>query len=226
MIQQRHISNNSVFRIFLFTQICFLFLSSCTENKKIKAKEVFNIDPKIKVEVEKNISSIDLDLGIEGISVYNNRVYLDFYEDGKQILSNTNKNESSIFRSSYYWMNDTLVIDGLFGLFGGSGFTIKMINDDVVLYHLLASDESPSYAHTAKSPLVSRLEVPCTASQVILSEIPDKSRQNILYGCVEFESDEYYKRSGSINGKEFPRKKQQAKMKIFFKSEFLDIDFK
>jgi hypothetical protein len=89
---------------------------------------------------------------------------------------------------------------------------------------MLASDDFPSYAYKENDSLIYRLEVPCTETKIILSEIPDSTKKPIVYGYVEFKSNNYYMSSGSADGHEIlPRKKQRANMKIYFKSGKLDL---
>ena len=115
-------------------------------------------------------------------------------------------------------------IDGAFGLFGGTGFSIKIIKGKATLYHMLASDEFPSYAYSEKDSLIFRLEIPCTDTKIVLSEIPDKTKKQVIYGYVEFKSGDYYASSGSVDGQEIlPRKKQRANMRIYFKSAHIDF---
>lgn len=76
---------------------------------------------------------------------------LDLYEDDKLSISlKEQDNKSTVFKSFYYWQGDTLAIDGAFGLFGGTGFSIKIVKDNATLYHMLASDDFPSYAYKEK----------------------------------------------------------------------------
>ena len=150
-------------------------------------------------------------------------MYVDLYEDNKLTISTKDEEKSTVFNSFYYWQGDTLNIDGAYGLFGGTGFTIKVINDKPKLYHLLASDEIPSYSYRENDRLISRLEVPCTDTKIVLSEFPNSTKQQTIYGYVEFKSSEYFASGGSVDGKELPRKKQKTNMKIYFKSGYLDI---
>jgi hypothetical protein len=150
---------------------------------------------------------------------------IDFYENDKLILSTKEQdNKSTVFKSFYYWRADTIDIDGAFGLFGGTGFNIKIIKGKATLYHMIASDDFPSYAYKEKDSLIFRLEVPCSDTKIILSEIPDSTKNQVVYGFVEFKSREYYASSGSVDEQEIlPRKKQRVNMKIYFKSAKLDL---
>jgi hypothetical protein len=157
------------------------------------------IDPLIRSEVEKNINTSGFGNGQENILMYNNRMLADLYEDDKLKVSTKNQDKKLLFKSFYYWQGDTLGIDGAFGLFGGTGFSIKIIKGKATLYHMVASDDFPSYAYKEKESLKNRLEVSCTNTKIILSELPDKTKKQIIYGYVEFKSGEYFQSNGSAN---------------------------
>lgn len=211
---------------YLITIIAFFStFCSCGQSKQNNSTGGITIDPTIKAEVEKNITPSEFGAGQDKIQIYNNRMLLDFYEDDTLSLSlKKQDNKDIVFKSFYYWQGDTLGIDGAFGLFGGTGFSIKMIKDKATLYHMLASDDFPSYAYKEKDSLIFRLEVPCTDTKMILSEIPDSTKKEVIYGYVEFKSGDYYASSYSADGQEIlPRIKQRANMRIYFKSAYLDI---
>lgn len=209
--------------IILFT-FCSI-LSSCGQSTKDTSISGLTIDPNIKSEVEKYITPSEFGAGMDKILMYNNLMLLDFYENDSLIVSiKEQDNKSTIFKSFYYWQSDTLAIDGAFGLFGGTGFAIKIINGKATLFHMLASDEFPSYAYKEKDSLIFRLEVPCTDTKIVLSEIPDSTQNQTIYGYVEFRSGDYYASRGSAEGQEIlPRIKQRANMRIYFKSARLDF---
>jgi hypothetical protein len=181
------------------------------------------INPNIKSEVEKYIHpSKEFDEVEKEIQLYENSFLGEYYKNDKLELSSNDSSKKMIFKSCYYWINDTLNIDGAFGLFGGSGFGIKITKDKEIVYHLLSSDESPSYAYKENDSLLFRLEVPCTDYKIILSELPNSSKKQIIYGYVEFKSKDYYASAGSVEDKEIlPRIKLRSNMKIYFKSGFM-----
>ncbi|NJM78438.1 MAG: hypothetical protein HC854_00165, partial [Flavobacterium sp.] len=82
-----------------------------------------------------------------------------------------------------------LNIDGGFGIFGTIGFCIKIKDNRTEVFHMLSSDDFPAYAYKEKDSLIMRLEVPCKNTRIILSEIPNVKDRQIIYGCVEFESE-------------------------------------
>lgn len=200
-------------------------LYSCGQSKKNNSTNGIFIDPTIKIEVEKHINPSEFGAGQDKILIYNNLLLVDLYENDKLSLSfKEQEKKNMVFKSFYYWQSDTLGIDGAFGLFGGTGFSIKIVKGRATLYHMLASDDFPSYAYNEKDSLIFRLEVPCTDTKIVLSEIPDSTRNHVVYGYVELKSGDYYISSGSADGQEIlPRKKQRADMKIYFKSKNLNF---
>jgi hypothetical protein len=150
---------------------------SCGQTAKDNSTGGLTVDPTIKTEVEKNTSPSEFGAGQDKILIYNNLMLVDFYENDKLIMSTKEQdNKSTVFKSFYYWRGDTLAIDGAYGLFGGAGFSIKIIKGKATLYHMLASDDFPSYAYKGKDSLDFRLEVPCTDTKIVLSEIPDSTK--------------------------------------------------
>jgi hypothetical protein len=108
-------------------------LCSGGQSTKDNSTSGLNIHPGIKTEVEKNISPSEFGAGQDKILIYNNRMLLDFYEDDKLSISlKEQDNKSTVFKSFYSWEGDTLGIDGAFGLFGGTGFSIKLIKGDTL----------------------------------------------------------------------------------------------
>ena len=211
----------------LITTHVFLMIHSFSFNlygqtKTNQLPDNFTIDPKIETEVKKYISKSELsDTGEKAKElIYNNRIIGEFYQNDKLIFSSEDSTERNlVFKSFYYWQNDTLVIDGAFGLFTGIGFSLKIHNGKTTLYHMVASDETPGYAYKESDTLTYRLEIPCTETKTILSEIPDSTKKQMIYGYVEFTSSEYYETIGSVDGKEFlPRIKDRVNMKIYFRS--------
>ena len=206
--------------LFVVATVCNLLFACGQVNTKSTIVNV-EIDVDIKDKVEKNISSSPFAMG--DLQVYNNRIFLETYENDK-LVATANGDKETVFKSFYYWYGDTLAIDGAYGLFGGTGFTIKIVNGKATLYHLLAADEEPTFAYNKKDSLLYRLEVPCTDTKITLSEIPDSTKNQTIYGYVEFKSDNYYDSPGYYDADELSqRKKLRDNMKIYFKSNRLKI---
>ena len=210
--------------LFFVLFICTMLLACGQNNTKSDILGVA-LDDNIKNEVEKNISSSQFGSMGSPIPIYNNKIFVDTYVNDR-LSSSINGDKETVFKSFYYWNKngDTLSIDGAYGLFGGTGFTIKIVNGKATLYHLLAGDEDPIFAYNEKDSLVYRLEVPCTDTKIILSEIPDSTKSQTVYGYVEFKSNNYYESPGYYDADELSqRKKLRDNMKIYFKSDRLRI---
>ena len=214
-------------RFSTFTLICLLviFTSYIPANNQSSIEGII-IDPTIKDSVEKLITKSEFEFNEQSqISVYNNKVFAEIFENDKLAVSTYDNPPSLVFKSFYYLKTDSLFIDGAFGLFTGMGFTISIANKKATLAHMLTSDETPGYAYNEKSALLFRINVPCIDTKIILSELPDPAKKTTIYGYVEFKSKDYYSSSGSADGKEIlPRSKNRANMKIYFKSNFLPLD--
>jgi len=210
----------------VFSIICFLIgLNSCGQTND-KTVSNFEIDEKIKDKVEEVISDSEFGSQMGDIFlIYDNSMIADYFEDDSLVMSTKNEKRKMPFKSFFYSQNDTLAIDGAYGLFGGFGFSIKFIDKEPVIYHMLAGDDFPTYSMTKNGDLELRIEVPCSNTKLTLSKYPDLKEGEIVYGVVEFESGEYYQSGGTVNGKEIEeRKKIRMDMKIYFKSKFLDIE--
>lgn len=199
--------------------ISFTFLS-CEQSNTISR---VTITPSIKDEAERHFKKIGdyekISSSTNGFQIFENSLEFEFYENDSLILSTQNKLRPMLFKSFYVWEDDTLIIDGGIGLFGSGGFSIKIVDGKATIYHMLSSDDFPVYAYGEKTELKDRLEVPCREGKAIISEMPVKGISKIIYGYVEFKSEDYYASQGTLDGKEFaPRKKSSSNMKMYFKS--------
>ena len=202
--------------------ILSLLLFSCLDKNEINE---LTIDPNIKNEVEKHIIEKS-DYAVFGdlMQVYGNSAIMRRYENDSLVFENEDSSKKMPFKSFYLWNKDTLGINGAYGLFGGTGFYMEIVNKKATLFHMLSSDDFPTYAYKETDNLIDRLEVPCTDTRIILSEIPSRTEKQIIYGYAEFKSNEYFASEGSLNDKEIlPRKRIRYDMKIYFKSGFLKI---
>jgi hypothetical protein len=223
--------------VFVRLIVFFLFIHSSAflygQSKPAGLPDTVLIYPDFQETVEQHIREADVALRLPEW-VYYNRLYANMYENDKLILSTKDSAAMNrYFQSFYYWQDDTLVIDGTFGLLGGYGFSLKIHKGKAQLYYLVTTDENwYCYAYTEKSRLLTRLEVPCTNTSIILSEIPGPMNQTI-YGYVKFKSDPYFvnKNLGEKFFKEdvkdedvkmedyLDRVRARADMKIYFRSD-------
>jgi len=201
---------------FLFT----IFATTAQTNIKN-----ITINPDIKKEVDKRIEEIqEFKTSPAIFDLYANSIVADLYENDSLYFSNTSLNKRLPFKCFYLWQNNSLGINGSYGIFGGTGFYINIKDNEATLYHMLSADDFPMYAYTPKDKLIMRLEVPCTETKIVLSEIPDQSKKQVIYGYVEFKSHDYYSAGGAFAEGEVPdRKKCRSDMKIYFRSSFLNI---
>lgn len=207
--------------LFIF---CLAF-TACGQKNNVGTTRGLTIDPDIKKEVEKHIeTSEEFKMFGDKMQLYLNSGFVETYEGDSMVFSSEKQEVKAPFKSFYLWKGDTLTIDGAFGLFGGIGFGINIFKDSAKVYHMLSSDDYPSYAYKENDSLIFRLEVPAKNTKIILSEIPDSIEKQIIYGYVEFESGDYYASAGSADGREIlPRKKLRSNMKLYFKSGKLDL---
>ena len=126
--------------------ITLIGLTNCTLNQS-----QLIIDPNIKRKVESQIKKSEYG-DMEGLLIYNTPKIINFYVDDSLSMSENGKN-NDLFKSFYYQKNDTISIDGAFGLFGGYGFSIKIKDDKVQVYTLMAADEIPIYSLTETDSL-------------------------------------------------------------------------
>jgi hypothetical protein len=194
-------------------------LTNCIYAQNTEIKGLI-IDPKIKTEAKKHIKeSAELDAFKNIMQVYFTSAIVESYENDVLIFNSADTSKRSVFKSYYHMYGDTLRIVGAFGIWGGIGFSIKIHNNQATLSHMLNSDDFPSYAYNEKDSLIWQLEVPCTDTKIILSEIPDTTKGQVIYGYVEFKSGNYYTGSDGTNGTGMqPRSRQRNNMKVYFKS--------
>jgi hypothetical protein len=146
-------------------------------------------------------------------------VVLEFYENDSLIASTVSNPKSILSKSCYLWSGDTLVIDGGIGIAVGAGFTLRLIKNKATVFHMVSSDDYPIYSYGEKTDLIYRLEVPCNDFKMVLSEIPVKGSNQIIFGYVEFKSDNYFVRQQAIKENEIkPRRKSRSNMKMYFRS--------
>ena len=208
------------------TLIFVLILSSCSNGQKKTDIVGLTIDPNIKSQVEKHIvEEPEFERFGDLMQVYGNSLYVESYENDSLVVSSTDFSKKLPFKSFYLWDKDTLGINGAYGLFGGIGFYIKIADNKAELFHMLSSDDFPTYAYKKNDSLIMRLEVSCSDTKIVLSEIPDSTKNQIIYGLVEFKSEDFYSASGVfLEGEEPKRKKTRNNMKIYFKSGLLKLN--
>ena len=191
-----------------------------------QSEQNFKVDPEIEQLVESKVSDLGYEnFGDDIMLFYDTEVITNYYENDSLIVSTQGEKRMMLFRSFYYSIGDTLSIDGLYGMFGGIGFSVKIIDNEAKVFHLLTGDEFPEYSLTEEGELEFRIEVPCTNTNLILSKVPIQKEGEVIYGMVEFSSGEYFHGISQFDGKEVEeRKRVRSDMKIYFKSKYIDIE--
>lgn len=207
--------------LYLYIGCCII--CGCRHAKQTTVINNLVIDPTIKTAVEKHIEdATEFDAYREQMDVYANALIDESYINDRLTLSSTAKDNKQVFKSFYLWHGDTLLIEGAYGLFGGIGFAMEITKHNATLYHMLSADDFPCYSYTQNDTLLLRLQIPCTGTKMIVSQLPDSANKQIIYGYVEFNSASYYASTGSVEGQEIlPRNKQRDDMKIYFRSHKL-----
>lgn len=203
-----------------------LNLMACKRPVEPRA-QLIDINPNIQQEVEAKIEAPQFGSGEDDydILIYDNLMLVDYFEHDSLLVSTRDTGQTHIFKSFFYEKDDTLSIDGFYGLFGGFGFSIKIKNDQATVYHLLAADEFPTFSRTEKSSLLLRMEVPCTNTSLTLSRMPVLSPGEVIYGVVTFDSDSYYQSGPVVDEQEMePRTKMRMNMKVYFKARYMPIE--
>lgn len=201
--------------------ILLLLVSICSCSQQIKNNPFkFSIDKTIKDKVESKLKTDGYNDSFKDLLLmYEAPIILDLYVNDTLTISEKGK-VNKLFKSFYYKQNDSVVsIDGAFGMFGGFGFSIKLVDEKPTVYALMAADEIPIYSLTKKGVAKLRIEVPCKNVKLVLSEQPKLQSKEVVSGYVEFESDDFYERILNSN----KRVKKRVKMKTYFKSLFYDL---
>tara|TARA_Y100000739_G_C20411968_1_gene374899 strand:+ start:60 stop:689 length:630 start_codon:yes stop_codon:yes gene_type:complete len=197
-----------------------IFISCSNKNSSLLV-----IDPSIKNEAKEHFSISKYGNNIQGLMLYENDMGIEYFESNKLLKSIKLKEQNkSTFKSYFTSKQDTLYINGLYGLWGGSGFSIKIINGQPKLFHVANSDNFPSYSTTKNGDYKQFVEIPCKNTKIILSKEPVKNEKDTIFGYVEFNSVNYFVFPGSADGKELgPRKEISINMKTYFQTKWVEL---
>jgi hypothetical protein len=209
-------TNNNILLLIVIT----LLLSACKSTIQDTHDKIPDVDPNIKNIVNKNISETDTPQELNAALTYQNSLYLDMYQNDKLIVASDNGASKGLFKSFYYWKNDTLIIEGIYGNEGGMGFTFEMSPKHTAVFHRVTNFGAPKFALNKTSSLQNEILVPCKTTKVVISEIPNPQDKPDIYGLVEFTSAIYYS-VNETNASE--RDALHADMKIYFKSNYVPM---
>lgn len=101
--------------IFTFILIAISLVSYGQE--KESGAEKIKIDSNIQKEVESKISESQFGNMSSDMLIYENQLIADFFENDSLTISTKNQDKNLVFKSFFYTHNDTLAIDGAYGMF-------------------------------------------------------------------------------------------------------------
>ena len=193
-------------------------LAFCKKAKSVK----FRIDTSVVSQAESRFAPSSFPYLNSEVLIYKNRVEGDFYKNDTLSKVSEEMNLMLDFRSYYYVQNDTLVLEGLYGIEFSFGFTMKIYKSKMVSIHYLnSSDITPVYAYTASDTLQNRLEVASSVSEIIFSDYP-KEEGRIIYGYLDLQSEEFYSLDDQY-GVSDVRNKEKVRLKMYFKATYVEI---
>ena len=142
-------------QIFLTLSISTLLFSCYQPAGKNK---LLTIDPTIKNKVDKYLTKYKDTLQPSKDSFqYSNRYMVELFFNDTLVKSTYNKSNSDPFNSNYSWSNDTLKINGRFGLFGTIGFEINIYNDTLSIIGTV--NDNLSYKNNVSDTISSFLQI-------------------------------------------------------------------
>lgn len=212
-----------MFKVLLIIS-CLGVLTACGQKSPTLEIKGVVIDPAIRNEANKHISGLEEVDSIQNMmSIYANTMWVKAYESDTLAFADTSFSNKQLFKSFYLWKGDTLVLHGVFGLFGGSGFAMHLRKGGASLYHLVNADAVNVLGYQTNDTLTDILNVPCVKTKMVLSELPDSNKKQEVYGYVAFESASYYQATIVDRKEQLPRSKQRVEMRVYFKSSFLKL---
>jgi len=193
--------------------VATLFLSCNSSPTYTKA---ITIDSTIKKQVLNNVTKYNDNPNLNGNNFpYSNKLMMQLYLNDTSLRSTYESPHNEPFQSSYFWNKDTLVINGTFGLIA---FEIEVYKDTVKVEGVI--DNNFSYKRNINDSIHQTLHIPTTESKLILSQFPDKTKNDPLFGYVEFkETSIYYVQPDNFIPHQEKPIKQRKNMKVYFISE-------
>jgi hypothetical protein len=186
------------------------------------------IDKDIQKKVESEI--------IDSVPTNQNRCELDYLNRfNPEFYSNDSlkyfsiKNQFKPFWSSWGIKGDTMKLYGFFNFGEGGEIGFEMNKTDRIpqVYLSIYAGMMSMFSPTKDGEIERITKVPTKTSKITFSEMPNSSRQNTVYGLIEFESKDFFKVTKYENGKEIPNQRERVRMnmKIYFKANRCDSTF-
>lgn len=182
--------------------------ASCNSEKQTFETHIFRIDTAIKSTAQQNIRNDEhANPKYSFLSKLNAELYTD------DILEKIEFDTlNALMWGRYYWDNDTLTITGNSSDLSSTGFIAEIYNDTAYFYHNQCAHSRKMYKNKLSDTLVQCAKVPCSYSQLIISNIPDSTNDEQIFGYVNFRSEDFY----SQNGNDI--KKLRANMAFYFRA--------
>jgi hypothetical protein len=191
------------YRFYARIAIACFCLISCTHTASVEPNAAYTINPSVKGEVAKKISSVnDIILGAIDYKLYeNDSLIIDSHSTGKS---------GECFTMASL-KGDTINITGFMGMFAGFGYTIELYNDTCIIRHFSKSDAEIYKLHK-NDPLNFTVSVPCRSYSLTLAAKPVFKKGEVAEGIIELMSEDYYE---AANGEE---KRYRMHLKSWFRT--------
>ena len=174
----------------LFIIVLFIFIACGTSaNDKSKPVNHFTIDSLIQKEAKENISFKNRESAFEDgntfITHYKSKTYRNdtLYSDIDTLRN---------VQSSYYWSGDSLIVS--MGLAHSYSSLLIISSNKKIKFFLEACthENYPKFKLNLSDTATDCLLVPLKDYELILSEIPDISSKQAIYGYVKYGTATYY----------------------------------
>lgn len=176
-----------------------------------------SIDERVRSEAEKYAKDVVPADETVNPRAYENTIFLEFVEDNKVRIDNLENGKPMLLNSYHYSAQDTITIIGEYGAFGGIGYHIKITNNKAFVDYLVTQGGNAQYALDRQGEFKNNLKIPCEFN-LKLSKMPTAEQGELIYGFIELETPNYYKkRFGETYVGEV-----KTKMKVYFKSYILN----
>lgn len=121
---------------------------------------------------------------------FSTRLYAEFYSnDSLKEKRDTLQNDISSF---YTWDKDTFYLVADIGELVTSALYIKMYKNNMSILFLKCAHIHPWYKLQPDGKAEICIEVPCKEYDCIISEVPDSTHKQTIYGYIKLKSDDYY----------------------------------
>ena len=205
---------------FFIRAILLLFITGCA-NKKSNPEEIYIDQSEFLIQDSSKIDSIK-----NMIHLVSNRTFSNFktpveayyLENGTTIDSIIEPDFNMI--SWYHSHQDTISLVAHLGSFETSALLLRFVKGKVNISFFRAPHSGQEVFRINKDqPFTSAVAVPPLRYRLKLTEIPDTTNKQIVFGYIDMESAEYFDKRDSLD------KKNKIKMKFYFRSQFRKFEY-